>query len=70
MSVVEGPFYFLIFIGVHVPATELVWRSEGNFVESVFPSTFTWVTGIELRFHKNFYPCTHLTGLLFLCEGT
>lgn len=37
MSVVEGPFYFLIFIGVHVPATELVWRSEGNFVESVSP---------------------------------
>lgn len=37
MSVVEGPFYFLMFIGVHVPATELVWRSEGNFVESVSP---------------------------------
>lgn len=32
----EGSFYVVIFFGVDMCATELVWRSEDSFVESVF----------------------------------
>lgn len=62
-------FFMCMCACIHVrgwcTSTELMQRSEDNFLESIFP-TFMWALGIKLRipglYDRCHYPLGHLTG--------